>query len=32
MKENGVGGGFKYDAFDIRTFVRATMYPHLAQL
>jgi hypothetical protein len=27
MKENGGGGEFKYDTFDIRTFVNATMYP-----
>jgi hypothetical protein len=29
--KNGRGGEFKYDIFDIRTFVNATMYPHPAQ-
>jgi hypothetical protein len=29
-KENGEGGEFKYDTFDIRTFVNVTMYPHSA--
>jgi hypothetical protein len=30
-KDNGKGGEFKYDIFDIRIFVNATMYPHLEQ-
>jgi hypothetical protein len=28
IKENSGGGEFKYDIFDIRTFVNATMYPY----
>jgi hypothetical protein len=33
LKENGGGGIFNYDMFDIflRTFVNAMMYPHPAQ-
>jgi hypothetical protein len=31
IKESGGGDEFKYDIFDIRTFVNATMYPHPAQ-
>jgi hypothetical protein len=27
IKENGGGSEFKYDIFDIRTFVNATVYP-----
>jgi hypothetical protein len=27
IKENDEGGGFKYDIFDIRTFVNTTMSP-----
>jgi hypothetical protein len=30
-KENGGGSEFKYDIFDIRTFVNATMYSYSAQ-
>jgi hypothetical protein len=31
MKENDAGGEFKYEIFDIRNFVNATMKPHPAQ-
>jgi hypothetical protein len=31
IKENDGRDDFKYDIFDIRTFVNATMYPHPAQ-
>jgi hypothetical protein len=31
IKENDRGGALKYDIFDIRTFVDATMYPQPAQ-
>jgi hypothetical protein len=28
IRENGGGGEFKYDIFDIRTFVNTTKYPY----
>jgi hypothetical protein len=31
IKENGGGGEFKYDIFDIRAFINATMYPYPAK-
>jgi hypothetical protein len=31
IKEKGGGSEFKYDIFDIRTFINATMYSHPAQ-
>jgi hypothetical protein len=31
IKEKGGKGEFKYDVFDIRTFMNATMYSHSAQ-